>query len=80
MVRLGLGTVRHLAVGDLWVQHHRRSRKIRVSKMAGLGNPSDAHTKYFGLEPLLRHTKACNWVPVGVEASSGKTVTEASQK
>ena len=39
-------------------------RKIRVSKMSGLENPSDAQTKYLGLEPLLRHTKACNWVPV----------------
>ena len=26
--RLGLGTVRHLAVGELWVQHHARSGKI----------------------------------------------------
>ena len=62
--RLGLGKVRHLAVGDLWVQHHVRSGKIRVSKMSGLENPSDAQTKYLGPEPLLRHTKACNWVLV----------------
>ena len=33
--RLGLGTGRHLAVGDLWVQRHVRSGKIRVSKMSG---------------------------------------------
>ena len=62
--RLGLGQVRHLAVGDWWIQHHFRSGKIRVSKMSGLENPSDAQTKYFGPEPLLRHTKPCNWVPV----------------
>ena len=62
--RLGLGKVRHLAVGDLWVQHHVRSEKIRVSKMSGLENASDAQTKYFGREPLLRHTKAFSWVPV----------------
>ena len=29
--RLGLGKVRHLAVGGLWVQHHARSGKFRVS-------------------------------------------------
>ena len=46
--RLGLGKVRHLAVGDPWVQHHVRSRTIRVSKMSGLENPSDAPTKYLG--------------------------------
>ena len=62
--QLGLGKVRHLAVGDLWVQQHFRSGKIRVSRMSGLENPSDAQTKYLGPEPLLRHTKACNWVPV----------------
>ena len=62
--RLGFGKVRHLAVGDLWVQHHVRSGKIRVSKMLGLENPSDAQRKYVGPEPLLRHTKACKWVLV----------------
>ena len=59
--RLGLGKVRHLAVGDLWVQHHARSGKIRVSQMSGLENPNNAQTKYLWPEPLLRHTKACNW-------------------
>ena len=78
--RLGLGKVRHLAVADLWIQHHVRSGKIRVSKMSGLENPSDAQTKYLGPEPLLRHTKPCNWVPVGVESSKGKPEAEASDK
>ena len=35
--RLGLGKVRHLAVGDVWVQHHARSGKIRVSKNVRTG-------------------------------------------
>ena len=51
--RLGSGNVRHFTVGDLWVQHHARSGNIRVSKMSGLENPSDAQTKCLGLEPLL---------------------------
>ena len=58
--RLGWATVRHLAVGDVWIQHHVCSGKIRVSKMSGLENPSDAQTKYLGPEPLLHRTKACN--------------------
>ena len=65
---LGLGKVRHQAVGDLWIQHHVRSGKIRVSKMSGLENPSDAQTKCLGPEPLQRHTTACNRVPVDGEA------------
>ena len=68
--QLGLGTVRHLAVGDLWVFHHARSGKFRVSKMSGLENPSDAHTKYLGPEPLLRHTKTYNWLPVADDGKS----------
>ena len=43
--RLGSGKVRHLAVGDPWVQRHVRSGKIRVSKVSGLENPSDAQNK-----------------------------------
>ena len=48
--------------------------------MSGLENPSDAQTKNLGPEPVLRHTKACIWVPVGVEESTRKPVTEASKK
>ena len=33
--RWSKGKVRHLAVGDFWVQHHTRSGKIRVSKCHG---------------------------------------------
>ena len=68
--RLGLGKVRHLAVGDLWIQHHVRSGNIRVSKMSGLESPSDAQTKCLGPGPLQRHSKACNWVPVDGEVQS----------
>ena len=75
--RLGLGKVRHLAVGDLWVQHHVRSGKIQVSKMSGLENPSDAQTKYLGPEPLLRHTKACNWVPVVDDGQNSSSNSES---
>ena len=38
------------------------SRPVR-EKMPGLENPSDAQTKFLGLEQLLRHTKSCNWIP-----------------
>ena len=63
-------------MGDLWVQHHVRSGKIRVSKISGLENPSDAQTKYLGPEPLPRHTNACNWVPL----DAGLWLTQKSDK
>ena len=77
--RLGLGYVLHLAVEDLWIQHHVRSGKIRVSKMSGLETPSDAQTKYFGPEPLQRRTKACNWVPVDGEVQVTTKVGQEGQ-
>ena len=49
--RLGLGKVRHLAVGAT-------SRSFRENSR------SDAQTKFLGPEPLLRQTKTSNWVPV----------------
>ena len=63
--RLRVRKVRHLAVGDPWVQHHVRWGKIRFSHLSGSENPSDAQTKCLGPEPLLRHTKTCNWALVG---------------
>ena len=37
--RLGLGKVRHLAVGDLWVQHHVRSGKNSSLQSVRTGEP-----------------------------------------
>ena len=34
------------------------------SKMSEVENASDAQTKYFEPDPLLRHMEACYWVPV----------------
>ena len=48
--------------------------------MSGLEIPRDAQTKYLWPDPLLRHPKACNWVPVGVEVGTGQPVAEVSQK
>ena len=55
---------------EIWIQYHVRTGQIRVSKMSGLENPSDARTKYFGPEPLQRHSKACNWVLVDGKVQS----------
>ena len=70
---LGLGKVRHLAVGDLRVQHHARSGNIRVSKMSGLDNhkPSTlgrnhccvARKRVIGpLSLMMAGRDECRWV------------------
>ena len=43
--RTGIGKVRHLAVGQLWVQDKVRSGELKLYKVAGEKNPADLLTK-----------------------------------
>ena len=43
--RLGLGKVRHLATGDLWIQQRVHQKRLEIEKLPGEVNPSDAMTK-----------------------------------
>ena len=43
--RVGIGKVRHLAVGQLWVQERLKSGDFRLYKVAGADNPADLLTK-----------------------------------
>ena len=43
--RTGVGRVRHLAVGQLWVQDKVRTGEVRLFKIAGDVNMADALTK-----------------------------------
>jgi hypothetical protein len=44
--RSGIGRVRHLAVGQLWVQEKVRSGEITLCKVLGTENPADILTKH----------------------------------
>jgi hypothetical protein len=44
--RSGIGRVRHLAVGQLWVQEKFRSGEITLCKVLGTENPADLLTKH----------------------------------
>ena len=46
--REGLGRVRHLATGDLWVQQLARRRGVLLEKWPTATNPSDLMTKGLG--------------------------------
>ena len=65
--RLGLGRVRHLAVGDLWVQERVRTGDIRVSKWPGSHNPADQQTKYLPAPDIARHCDLSGWIVPGKE-------------
>ena len=44
--RRGLGKIRHLSVGDLWVQERLKNRDFSLEKVLGTENPSDILTKF----------------------------------
>ena len=44
--RTGIGRVRHVAVGQLWVQEHLRRGAFSLHKVRGDCNPADLCTEY----------------------------------
>ena len=53
--RRGLGKVRHLAVADLWVQDHVRTKDFLLTKVPGAENPADIMTKWVDQACLNKH-------------------------
>ena len=43
--RLGLGKLRHISVGMLWLQQKEAKKTIRFTKVKGTENPADLMTK-----------------------------------
>ena len=53
--RTGIGRVRHLAVGQLWVQERIRAGDFELIKHPGVDNPADILTKGVAKELIDRH-------------------------
>ena len=68
--RTGIGKVRHLAVGQLWVQERVRQGDFGLQKHPGSQNPADMLTKAVNQELTLRHTAA-----VGLSFAEGRPRT-----
>ena len=58
--RTGIGKVRHLAVGQPWVQEHVECGGLAVSKHPGTQNPVDILAKAVNGELIQRHMSATN--------------------
>ena len=56
--RTGIGRVRHLAVGQLWVQEKVRSGSFSLVKHPGTANPADILTKAVARDLIERHVAA----------------------
>ena len=50
--RRGVGRVRHLDVGTLWLQEQQLRRVLELHKVEGLRNPGDLLTKYLAVERI----------------------------
>ena len=53
--RKGVGKIRHLDVGCLWLQEKEAREQIRLAKEPGETNPADIGTKNLSEEVMLRH-------------------------
>jgi hypothetical protein len=53
--RSGIGRVRHLAVGQLWVQEGLRRGDFKLYKIPGASNPADMLTKHLSRDVLDQH-------------------------
>ena len=65
--RKGCGKLRHVRVGDLWIQEKQESGDLKYSKVNGEANPADVGTKYLPEEKCRRHMAF-----VGQEARTGR--------
>ena len=53
--RAGLGKLRHLETGYLWLQAAVKSKRLQVRKVLGTENPADLFTKHLAIADMWRH-------------------------
>ena len=68
--RSGIGRVRHLAVGQLWVQDHLRRGTFRLFKVRGSENPADLCTKHLTRTVIDELIEIC-----GIVREAGRTTS-----
>ena len=56
--RKGVGKIRHLHAGSLWIQEQQVRNSIMFAKVKGTENPSDLFTKYLSREVIDGHLKS----------------------
>ena len=74
-MRTGIGKVRHLATGQLWVQERLRAGAFKLFKIPGQDNPGDIFTKHVARELIVRHTENMGLAFMGGRAASAPHVT-----
>ena len=77
--RKGLGKVRHLDVGDLWIQDKLRSKDLDLKKVAGVVNPADMLTKYVDRNTYVKHIARINMTFQGGRAQSAPQLSDVQK-
>ena len=68
--RSGIGRVRHLAVGQLWVQERIRDGTLGLRKVPGEANPADIGTKHLAADAMRRCLQAAGGAVRGGRSSA----------
>ena len=55
--RAGLGKLRHLETGYLWLQAAVAKKRLQVRKVNGSENPADLFTKYLSSADMWKHLR-----------------------
>ena len=69
--RAGLGKLRHLETGCLWLQAAVKAKRLQVRKVLGTENPADLFTKHLAEKDMWRHLETLN---ISVEEGRSKAV------
>ena len=59
-IRRGVGKIRHLETGSLWLQQAVAQKRFLVTKVDGKKNPADARTKHVEGNKLCEHMRMVN--------------------
>jgi hypothetical protein len=55
VTRKGLGKLRHIEVGYLWLQDVAAEKRVQIYKVCGEDNPADLGTKHLSGEVISKH-------------------------
>ena len=74
--RSGLGKIRHLDTGTLWLQQAVKEKQLGIAKVKGTENPSDLMTKFTDLATLEKFCAIMNLETRGGRATLAPKVAE----
>ncbi len=63
VARKGIGRVRHVEVGELWIQDAVKNKVLTVNKVKGEDKPADILTKYIDQGKIHQHCHGMRLVP-----------------